>query len=567
MEIRGKVDAGILKKADRLFRNDDSGIFVELLQNARRAGATTVEVTIHPADGDPNSSTVTAMDNGAGIEDFQDLVTLGRSSWDQNTQEMEDPAGMGLFSLCQSGVEISSGSRGVTISQDVFLGHAPAEVEDHPYVAGTRLGFTRSSNQQSLKNALVAVSRFGPLEVRVNGESLPRYDFLEGAIHRETIDGIEIGFATIFTHQVGVHRAENWNFYGALLHESFPSFEGILDVNQADVAVALHVRFNVLETGRIKLQLPDRRSVIRSDFLRAFERKARAAAYRCFQKQAQHALAFRYWEEARELGVLLPEAACLLRTWELTARDDGIEPLFGYGKKEVLSDLDRVLLVNSALENEYTLQSSLHCGATLDFLLYEEKPEYRGYSWYDALPRLVNAEVLVDGVSFVEQETGEKHSRPTTIDVVVTIEQKGQEDRSIRLPALIHVDTEQINDPSFVVVKDSPWDKDGASPFWLADCLMWATFLSSDDLECDSWQTQRDYYEGLIEETLSNYFKGPRGSFLVQLNRFLDSGIGQEATRLGLTEIKLSRTTSEGQCWNIELTGDRKDEPQDLGRA
>jgi K+-sensing histidine kinase KdpD len=80
MNIRGKVDAGILQKADRLFRNDDSGIFIELLQNARRAGATTVEVTIDPADGVGNSSTVTVMDNGAGIEDFQDLVTLGRSS-------------------------------------------------------------------------------------------------------------------------------------------------------------------------------------------------------------------------------------------------------------------------------------------------------------------------------------------------------------------------------------------------------------------------------------------------------------------------------------------------------
>ncbi|HET9184343.1 MAG TPA: ATP-binding protein [Candidatus Angelobacter sp.] len=561
MEIRGKVDAGILQKADRLFRNDDRGIFIEILQNARRAGATTVEVTIHPTDGEENSSTVSVMDNGAGIDDFQDLVTLGRSGWDAQTQKTEDPAGMGLFSLCQSGVEISSGSRSVTISQDVFLGNATAEVTDHPYVAGTRLRFTRSSNHQSLKNALEAVSRFGPLDVRVNGESLQRYDFLEGAIHREIIDGIEIGFAITFSHQVGIHRPENWNFYGALIEEHFPPFFGFLDPGRANSESRLNARFNVLETGRIKLQLPDRRSVIRSDFLTAFERKARAAAYRCFQKQAQHALTFARWKEARDLGVVLPEAARLLTNWTVPARDDAIEPLFGYGEKEILSNLDRVLLVKSALENEYTLQAALHSGATLDFLLYEEKPEFRGYSWYDALPLLVNAAVLVDGIPFAECEPAAKNNRPNQIEVVVRIEQIGEKAKSLPLPALVHVDEEQVNDLSFVVVKDSPWDKSGARPFWLADFLMWATFQSSDDLECDSWQTQRDYYEGFIEETLSDYFEGPRSSLLLQLNRFLGSGIGQQATRLGVTEIKLSRPIPEEHRWNIELTGGSKEEP------
>lgn len=559
MRISGKVDTRLLQKADRLFRNDDKGVFVELLQNARRAGATTVNVNIDPVDGHENSSIVTVMDNGAGIDDFQDLVTLGRSGWGQDTQDTEDPAGMGFFSLCQSGVEISSGGRSVTISRDVFLGNAHAEVKDHAYVAGTRLRFTRSSNYQTLKHALEAVARFGPLDVRVNGESLPRYDFLEGEIHRETIDGIEIGFATTFAHDIGFVRPQNWNFYGALLHEHFPTFAGILDPSRGDLD--LKARFNVLETGRIKLQLPDRSSVIRSDFLTAFERKARAAAYRCFQKQAQHTLPFACWKEAGELGVVLPEATSLLTTWTVSARDDSIDPLFGRGKTEILSNLNRVLLVTTGLPNEYTLQAALHSGAKLDFLLYEEKSEYRGYSWYDALPRLTDAEVLVDGIPFAEYETADKNCRPNRIEVVATIEQIGEEAKSIRLPALVHVDEEQINNPSFVVVQESPWDKSGAGPFWLADFLMWATFLASDDVECDSWQTQRDYYAGLIEETLSEYFDGPRGSFLLQLNRFLDSGISQQATGLGLVEIKFSRTTPEERSWKIELCSDRKEGP------
>ena len=45
--LRATISPSILSKADRLFRNDDRGIFTELLQNARMAGATRVEVTNH----------------------------------------------------------------------------------------------------------------------------------------------------------------------------------------------------------------------------------------------------------------------------------------------------------------------------------------------------------------------------------------------------------------------------------------------------------------------------------------------------------------------------------------
>ncbi len=41
--ISAKVNVAMLEKADRLFRNDDDGIWIELLQNARRAGAAAVD--------------------------------------------------------------------------------------------------------------------------------------------------------------------------------------------------------------------------------------------------------------------------------------------------------------------------------------------------------------------------------------------------------------------------------------------------------------------------------------------------------------------------------------------
>src|SRR5262249_27542535 len=87
--IHARVGSGALDKADRLFRNDDTGTFVELLQNSRRAGATVVEVTITELDPSNLSSVVTIYDNGRGIQDFAQLLTLWESGWDQATKAAE----------------------------------------------------------------------------------------------------------------------------------------------------------------------------------------------------------------------------------------------------------------------------------------------------------------------------------------------------------------------------------------------------------------------------------------------------------------------------------------------
>ena len=118
--ISGAVNLGLLDKADRLFRNDDPGVWVELLQNARRAGASVVEINIEEPEANSGACVVTVFDNGRGIEDFQALLTLGASHWDGETLLREDPAGMGFFALCRSDVQVHSGGRYVNVSPAVF---------------------------------------------------------------------------------------------------------------------------------------------------------------------------------------------------------------------------------------------------------------------------------------------------------------------------------------------------------------------------------------------------------------------------------------------------------------
>jgi hypothetical protein len=100
--VQAKTSQRLLAKADRLFTGTLEGRIIELLQNARRADATRVEITNSP------NGLVTIQDNGHGIRDFSILLDLGSSDWDPTIEEAEDPAGVGIFSLAPRDVTIDT---------------------------------------------------------------------------------------------------------------------------------------------------------------------------------------------------------------------------------------------------------------------------------------------------------------------------------------------------------------------------------------------------------------------------------------------------------------------------
>jgi hypothetical protein len=552
--ICGRVDAAILDKADRLFRNDDAGIWTELLQNARRAGATTLDISIEELNPDRGPCRITVQDNGWGIENFQSLLTLGGSNWNPETHLREDPAGMGFFSLCRSEVEVRSGNRAVTITPAVFMGKCEAKVKDScEFVPGTRLHFVRESTRSALIRALETVSEFCPLDLRVEGRPVPRHDFLEGAVYREAIGGIEVGFSTQFKWAWNSYRDDNWNFYGSRIENSFAGLTGLLPAKEHERPLTVFARFNVVDTGRVKLQLPDRRAIIQDEFLAAFHRKARAALYRFFQQLDRHVLPFHNWLEAKELGVKLEEAACRLETWHARPPDENIDPVFGYSEQRLVADASHVILVDRDLLDPFTLEGALHSGARLEGELYSDEPQFDGYSWYDRLPRVAGTRILLDDVAW-EDWSSPGGVRPTNIEVELTIEQADLSDRTLRLPALIHVDTSGTNELSFVAVRQSPWDSDELSgPFSVADFLMAATFCASDDVESDSWDTQREYYEEYIEHEVNSYFRGPKASLIAMLRKAISWEASRIAEQIGITEIRFKRSGNDQTGWQAEL--------------
>ena len=132
--ICAKVNPRLLTKSERLFTGTVDGRIIEILQNARRAGAT--EVRIINKDG-----FVTVQDNGSGIEDFQKLLDLGGSGWDEKMEAGEDPAGVGLFSLAPREVTIISGNRKTVIDKDGWTGKPVEVTQTSETIKGTIVKF------------------------------------------------------------------------------------------------------------------------------------------------------------------------------------------------------------------------------------------------------------------------------------------------------------------------------------------------------------------------------------------------------------------------------------------
>ena len=201
--IRARVGNGAIDKVTRLFNAGLSDACVELLQNARRAGATRIVVNTEPLGG---ATRVTIIDDGAGIADPQILLTFGDSDWKAGIAKAEDPAGMGLLSLSRRGCTVrwraldendspGTGFR-LVLKPDHFLGREPAQVESDdgaPWPHGTSVSFDTDGEQHSVQSTIEAAARHYPLPVTLDDEVIQRRAFLDGALHAERWRGLVFG--------------------------------------------------------------------------------------------------------------------------------------------------------------------------------------------------------------------------------------------------------------------------------------------------------------------------------------------------------------------------------------
>ncbi|HEY8414556.1 MAG TPA: ATP-binding protein, partial [Thermaerobacter sp.] len=88
--LRLGVDERLLRELPRMFESFQDAV-AELIQNAHRAGARRVDITV-----DHDRREVEVRDDGPGAPDPEPLLRAGLSGWGERVVE---PAGLGLFAL------------------------------------------------------------------------------------------------------------------------------------------------------------------------------------------------------------------------------------------------------------------------------------------------------------------------------------------------------------------------------------------------------------------------------------------------------------------------------------
>jgi len=295
--IQAMVNTRLLSKADRLFTGGLQGRIIEILQNARRAGATAV--SIENRDG-----RVIVNDNGNGIEDFSTLLDMGSSGWNDATEASEDPAGVGVFCLAPREVSIASRGKAVTIKGDGWTG-APVEVTDARIDRrGTRLEF---EDESWTFDAVEPNAVFAGMDVIVDDKPCEQARFVsDKAIeHPELGCRIEVIEAQ-HTNKWHDHWRRDTGHGNVLVnfHGQVVSFQW-RPVNDP----ALHYLVDMTgESTDIRLMLPARTRLVENEAFKQLKETLELDAYRFYQRRGWHKQGYQEYLRARELGIDLPEA-------------------------------------------------------------------------------------------------------------------------------------------------------------------------------------------------------------------------------------------------------------------
>ncbi|MCO6438574.1 MAG: ATP-binding protein [Phycisphaerae bacterium] len=387
--IRAKVNERLLQKASRLFNGTLEGRVIEILQNARRAGATEVHIT-------NQDGLVTVRDNGNGIGDFSKLLDLGGTGWDDDCDVSEDPAGVGIFCLAPREVTIRSNGKMVVIRENGWTG-TPIEIIDDPeHVGGTVLQF-RDDPWDSAAVDRNAV--FTGLRVTADSRQCPSMPFVSDAAthHSELGCRIEVRPSEQLNPWHHSAKRERWMCTNVLVN-----FHGqVVAFDDHPVSVQrLHYLVDLTgEPTGIRLMLPARTCLIENEALDLLKSALELEAFRFVERQSEHELPYKEYLRAHELGIKLPEAKPVYLIGLLSS-DEPPEPVEVQVPKGF--PLQRCYRFDADRAKEDSDEANVHLLAALGshetpFVPVEIRKAYDGYSWA-MIGRIENVGVQVGKV-------------------------------------------------------------------------------------------------------------------------------------------------------------------------
>ncbi|MDR6709306.1 hypothetical protein J2X73_003695 [Novosphingobium sp. 1748] len=493
--IQPQIGSSLITRVTRLYNGTILDCLHELLQNARRAGASAIEIELEDSHGIP---VLTICDNGRGIDDPQNLLTLGQSGWDPVIAAREDPAGMGIFSLAGRHVSVRSWSRAaqagwqVTVPENGWEGQMPLALEPADIKNGTQFRVSLPPAwAQGVDDAVKQAALHYPLPVLYRGEGVKREDFLAGALHVEICHGVRIG---AFRSNGRPHwTVPRINFHGVTVpcgHEG---------VGEVDGFSFWHARVDIVDAPALQLVLPARKEMVENEALGQLRIEMEAAIYRAIAQQPGHRLSFKSWQRANELGINLPEAAAWLNGWTPRVADSPSVPA---GVKVATAAM--MITSGSQADLEQAAAPVIGNAALMGMQVVDAEPDFEGYGWYDRLPRITSIDFTFeyDGKSWAYGDSVTEYLPPdmpsgrvTNLMLDLSIAGEGGADtevtvRSFAIPMLVADNEACCLDEAIILIGEGA----NVDPADLARLMEASLFCASDDADCDSWETQRDRF-------------------------------------------------------------------------
>ena len=511
--IRARVHQSALKRVTKFWASRPIEVFLEALQNSRRASATHVCVTVEtlpkPARHAPEQSeprhAVAVTDDGAGIEDPAVLLSFGENGWNDDLVTREDAAGMGILSLAHRGCRISSRPRthdghaghgwSVDLEPEHFTGQSDVPVrrdDGAPYPSGTAIRFEATESADMIRAALASAARHYPLPVKFEGEALERRAFLDGAVHAETWNGLVFG---VYRDRRQNYLEPDLNFFGLTVPARLPVIETVHGATWS-------VRADVVDCPGLELVLPARREAVENAFLAGMREAARLAIYRAMAASSDPRPAFADWTRAHDAGIDLAPPPRVLRPWRpaIADIDDWREP-----PKPAPAGPDALVIDCDPEPPEAHALWRAAGRAGLAERLFEADRRLEGYEWYDRLDRItgIDTEVADDGktcplADFPVPEQNDAAAtplpkRPAAIRMTLSVTTGDSPGRTLHLPADLAFGGEAwswVGDALPLVTRDSSLE-----PHQLAEILRRGYFSPSDDAGADSWSTQAQRFD------------------------------------------------------------------------
>lgn len=183
---------GLLRSMRTAFA-DTSSVLTELLQNARRAGASRVDITT-------DETGVTVRDDGAGVDQFGALIQLATSGWDQSVTDSDAPFGVGFFACFYVSDTVSVRSTGGSVHFDSqrVLNAESFEIDREDAIAsGTEVRLFGADVADQAMRDINKACRGLDLTVTMNGETVDN-PHAASRLRAEGWTGIGFEFGTVW---------------------------------------------------------------------------------------------------------------------------------------------------------------------------------------------------------------------------------------------------------------------------------------------------------------------------------------------------------------------------------